>query len=30
MRGYVHLVTPHVYHVWYTDVLMSDLMNQLR
>lgn len=30
MRGYVHLVTPYVYHVWYTIVLMSDLMNQLR
>lgn len=30
MRGYVHLVTPYVYHMWYTDVLMSDLINQLR
>ena len=30
MRGSVHLVTPRVYHVWYTYVLMSDLINQLR
>ena len=30
MRGFTPLVTPSVYHVWYTDVPMSSLINQLR
>ena len=30
MRGFTHLVTPCVYHVWYTVVPMSGLINQLR
>lgn len=30
MRGYASVVTPCVYHEWYTFVPMSGLMNQLR